>query len=154
MSDGSYRIAYRLVSGTGLSEGADFAEAEFMAGWIALRYLHEPGKALGHFRTLARGVSRPISLGRAHYWMGRAYEAQGDKAAAAREYRRAADNPQTFYGQLALTRLEAAPRLTLDRDACAHGRRARELREGRSHPRHTHSRRSGRGSSVASVRGP
>ena len=113
MGDGNYRIAYRLVSDTGLSEGADFAEAEFMAGWIALRYLHEPGEALRHFRILAHGVTRPISLGRAHYWTGRAYEARGDLAAAAREYRRAANHPQTFYGQLALTRLEAAPRLTL-----------------------------------------
>ena len=113
MKGGSYDTAYRLVSDTGLSEGTDFAEAEFMAGWIALRFLQSPDKALGHFRQLAQGVSRPISLGRAYYWAGRAYEAQGDAASAAREYRKAAENPETFYGQLALTRLEPAPRLHL-----------------------------------------
>ena len=113
MKDGSYNTAYRLVSDTGLSEGTDFAEAEFMAGWIALRFLRSPEKALTHFRHLAGGVSRPISLGRAYYWTGRAYEAQGDVAAAVREYRKAAENPETFYGQLALTRLEPAPRLHL-----------------------------------------
>ena len=113
MKDGSYRVAYRLVSDTGLTEGAEFAEAEFMAGWIALRFLHDPAKALSHFRHLATGVTRPISLGRAYYWAGRAYEAQGKPADAAREYRRAAENPETFYGQLALTRLQPAPRLHL-----------------------------------------
>ena len=113
MEGGNYSTAYRLVSDTGLSEGTDFAEAEFMAGWIALRFLHSPDKALSHFRQLAQGVSRPISLGRAYYWAGRAYEYQGDLAAAAREYRKAAENPETFYGQLALTRLVPEPRLHL-----------------------------------------
>ena len=124
MKDGSYNTAYRLVSDTGLSEGTDFAEAEFMAGWIALRFLHAPEKALSHFRNLAGGVSRPISLGRAYYWAGRAHEAQGDAATAVREYRKAAENPETFYGQLALTRLEPAPRLHL-KESPADAARAR-----------------------------
>lgn len=113
MKDGSYATAYRLVSDTGLDAGTQFADAEFMAGWIALRYLHDPAKALAHFRQLAAGVTRPISLGRAHYWTGRAYEALGNVAAAVHAYRLAAKNPQTFYGQLALTRLQPKPRLHL-----------------------------------------
>jgi soluble lytic murein transglycosylase len=113
LKDGNASTAYRLVSDTGLTDGESFAEAEFMAGWIALRYLHQPGEALAHFRKLALGVSRPISLGRAHYWAGRAYEAKGDLANAAREYRLAAQNPETFYGQLALTRIDPDPRLKL-----------------------------------------
>ena len=134
MKDGNYRTAYALVSGTGLTEGGDFAEAEFMAGWLALRYLHEPAKALKHFRRLALGVTRPISLGRAHYWAGRAYEAENQLARAAHEYRLAARNPQTFYGQLALTRLEPDPRLHLKETPAAVSRaRSNYERDGLTH---------------------
>lgn len=115
IKDRSYRTAYRLVTNTQLreDEGLDFSEAEFLAGWIALRFLHDPKTALEHFRRLADGVSRPISLGRAHYWEGRAYEAMSDDAKAYGEYKIAANSPATFYGQLALARIEAAPRLYL-----------------------------------------
>ena len=124
LKDRSYNVAYQLVSDTGLREGTDFAEAEFMAGWIALRFLHDPTKALAHFRALADGVNRPISLARAHYWEARAYEAKGGTAAAAHQYRLAAKFGQTFYGQLALTRIEPAPRLRLDHSPIAsHGGR-------------------------------
>lgn len=113
IKDRSYRTAYRLVTNTKQHEGTNFAEAEFLAGWIALRFLHDPKTALEHFRRLADGVSRPISLGRAHYWEGRAYEAMSDEAMAYSEYKIAAGSPATFYGQLALARIEAAPRLYL-----------------------------------------
>jgi soluble lytic murein transglycosylase len=108
-----YRTAYRLVSDTGLKNSVDFAEAEFLAGWIALRFLHDPEQALPHFRELTKRVGRPISLSRGYYWTGRAYEAEGDLAKAVQSYRLAADIPETFYGQLALARIEAAPRLRL-----------------------------------------
>ena len=108
-----YRTAYRLVADTGLQNSVDFAEAEFLAGWIALRFLHDPEKALPHFHELTKRVGRPISLSRGHYWMGRAYEAEGDLAKAVQSYRLAADIPETFYGQLALARIETAPRLHL-----------------------------------------
>ncbi|MDE2071963.1 MAG: transglycosylase SLT domain-containing protein [Alphaproteobacteria bacterium] len=108
-----YRTAYRLVSNTGLKNSVDLADAEFLAGWIALRFLHDPESALPHFRALTQRVGRPISLSRGHYWMGRAYEAEGDLAKAVQSYRLAADIPDTFYGQLALARIESAPRLSL-----------------------------------------
>jgi soluble lytic murein transglycosylase len=47
----------------------------------------------------------PLSLSRAAYWAGRAYEATGDKPKTEHWYRRAADYDYTFYGQLAATRL-------------------------------------------------
>ncbi|OJU57308.1 MAG: hypothetical protein BGO00_07990 [Alphaproteobacteria bacterium 62-8] len=108
-----YRTAYTLVSNTGLTSGAPFAEAEFLAGWIALHFLDRPQAALTHFRKLADGVSRPISRSRAYFWIGRAAEAAGQPEQAAREYRIAARDVDTFYGQLALTRLDTAPVLRL-----------------------------------------
>ena len=107
--DGNPQIAYALVSDTGLSSGVEFADAEFFAGWLALRYLKNPQDALKHFSKLDAGVSRPISKARASYWMARAYEAMGDLPHAYAQYKLAANVPETFYGQVALTRIEATP---------------------------------------------
>jgi soluble lytic murein transglycosylase len=104
-----WRMAYRLVDATNFQPGDEFSEAEFMAGWIALRFLKEPRSAQPHFRKLEAGVSRPISLARAHYWEGRTHEALGDTANAWEQYRLASKTPTTFYGQVALTRIDAAP---------------------------------------------
>jgi soluble lytic murein transglycosylase len=109
LQDGNPRTAYGLVSDTGLASGSEFAEAQFMAGWIALRFLKDPQTALPHFKKLEGGVSRPISLARAHYWEGRAYEAAGDAASAWQQYRAASKASDTFYGQLALARIDATP---------------------------------------------
>jgi soluble lytic murein transglycosylase len=108
---GDYRRAYGLVSDSGLSSGLEFSEAEFLAGWIALRYLKSPTVALVHFKKLEAGVSRPISLARARYWKGRCYEATGDTVSAVAQYKLAAQAPESFYGQIALARIDATPTL-------------------------------------------
>jgi soluble lytic murein transglycosylase len=113
LQDGNPKTAYALVSDTGLASSNEFAEAEFMAGWIALRYLKDPQTALPHFKKLENGVSRPISLARAHYWQGRALEEAGDAASAWQQYRSASRASYTFYGQLALARIDATPVLHL-----------------------------------------
>jgi soluble lytic murein transglycosylase len=113
LQDGKPDIAYQLVSNTGLTAGSEFADAEFISGWIALRFLKDPAAALPHFEKLTGGVSRPISMARGAYWLGRSYEALGDEAKAWQSYSTAAAAPETFYGQLALTRIEAAPVLRL-----------------------------------------
>jgi soluble lytic murein transglycosylase len=106
---GDYRRAYGLVSDSGLSTGFEFSEAEFLAGWIALRHLKAPTVALAHFKKLEAGVSRPISLARARYWKARCYEASGDPASAVEQYKLAAQAPESFYGQIALARIDASP---------------------------------------------
>lgn len=105
--------AYRLVANTGASSGSEFSDSEFLAGWIALRQLNDATAALAHFTKLDGGVSRPISRARARYWIGRTYEALGDNANAYKSYEQASKAPETFYGQLALTRIDASPVLRL-----------------------------------------
>lgn len=105
LASGLYNDAYKIAAGNGLSEGGDFAEAEFMAGWIALQYLNKPDLAFGHFDTLAKGVSTPISKARAEYWSARAKSAAGKKDQAKAHYTSAATYPTTFYGQLSLAAL-------------------------------------------------
>lgn len=100
-----YKTAYRLVVGHGLSEGSAFAEAEWLAGWLALRFNDNPAAALAHFRRLGEGVRTPISKARAAYWAGRAAAAAGRKAEAQRWYTTASGFPTTYYGQLAVGEL-------------------------------------------------
>jgi len=111
---GNPRGAYQLAADTGLeTTTSEYSDAQFLAGWIALRWLKDPRTALVHFRNLGEAVTRPISKARAHYWEGRAYEAEGEITEAAQQYRIAADSPDTFYGQIALARVETQPQLRL-----------------------------------------
>ncbi|MFV2092187.1 MAG: transglycosylase SLT domain-containing protein, partial [Hyphomicrobiales bacterium] len=95
------RQAYRLAAGHGFTKGNNFAEGEFLAGWIALRYLNDPKTARKHFQRLRAGVRRAPSVSRAEYWLGRTLDALGDKAGARVHYEAAAKKSQRFYGQLA-----------------------------------------------------
>lgn len=113
MQSHDYQLAYRLVAEAKTLEGEALASAQFMAGWLALHFLHDGPTAIDHFKTLEDNVSRPISQARADYWLGRAYEAQGRSALAIRAYQHAATNPETYYGQLALARLDPEAKLKL-----------------------------------------
>lgn len=105
LRDGDPATAYRLVRGHGLTDRAKRADAEFLAGWIALRFMDDPHTAFGHFSTLYDFVSYPISRARGAYWAGRAAEAAGEETISAQWYRIAAGYNTTFYGQLAADRL-------------------------------------------------
>lgn len=105
LQDGKISDAYRLAAGHGMTEGPNFAEAEFLAGWIALRYMHDPVHAKDHFAKLYNDVSRPISLARGAYWSGRAAQDLGDKQLAAGWYAKAAQYLTTYYGQLAAAQI-------------------------------------------------
>ncbi len=82
----------------------DIVEAEFHAGWYALRGLQDPATAQTHFRKILDFSNGPISVSRAWYWMGRSAEA-GGPGKAAEFYAKAASYPTTFYGQLASDKL-------------------------------------------------
>ena len=103
--DDEWTVGYQLASTHGLTSGADFAEGEFYAGWIALRYLNQPDVAAEHFATLEAGVSTPISLSRGHYWLGEAYSALNRTEDARAAYARGAQHLTTFYGQRSAERL-------------------------------------------------
>ncbi len=97
--------AYRVAASHQLTDGADFVDLEFLAGFIALRKLGDPATALMHFTRLQSAVVTPISLSRALYWQGRAAEAAGNDAVAETAYRAAARHMTAYYGQLAAQRL-------------------------------------------------
>ncbi len=105
LKEGSRKTAYQLAAPHGMSSGADFAAAEWVAGWIALRLTHQPEQALKHFSTLENGVSTPISLARAAYWKGRTLDVLDKREEALAAYEAAARHKFTYYGQLAAERL-------------------------------------------------
>jgi soluble lytic murein transglycosylase len=102
MDEHRYRDAWNLVSRHGLSEGENFANAEWLAGWLTLRKLNKPEVALKHFITLRNGVKSPVSVSRAAYWCSRAAQVLGQKEQAQRWLTEAKTFPGTFYGQVAL----------------------------------------------------
>jgi len=83
-------------------------EAEFHAGWIALRFLNDPATAARHFADAAKIAERPISVARTAYWQGRAAEAAGAHDEARGFYEKAAGYSITYYGQLARAKLGQA----------------------------------------------
>jgi soluble lytic murein transglycosylase len=105
--------ALGLVRHAGFASGDLYADQEFLAGFIALRFLKDPSTALADFQKLDAGVSRPISKSRAQYWEGRSLEALGDVSQALSRYRQAASWPETFYGQIALAHIQVSPLLHL-----------------------------------------
>ncbi|MBC2837554.1 lytic transglycosylase domain-containing protein [Paragemmobacter straminiformis] len=111
LRDGKPKAAYRVAASNQLAAGSDYADLEFLSGWIALRFLGDPATALKHFKHLEAAVSTPISTARAHYWQGRALQAAGDTAGATAALRIAAQNQTAYYG------LMAAETLGLNLDA-------------------------------------
>lgn len=114
MERGDFRTAYKLAADHGEVSGFDLLQSEFLAGWLALRFLKQPDIAEGHFRALLENAATPISRARGAYWLGRTYEALGDRATARQSYETAAALNTTFYGQLAIARLEANPIIRSD----------------------------------------
>lgn len=103
--------AARLAKAHGQTTGLANAEAEWMAGWLSLRFLDEPKTAFGRFAPLFDRVNSPISKGRAGYWAGRAAAAAGDQPLAQQWYGKAAAYSTSFYGQEAARELGQTPQI-------------------------------------------
>jgi soluble lytic murein transglycosylase len=106
LREGEPKTAYALVHAPGHLHINAHNDACFLAGWLALRHLHDPKKALPHFQTLASSADGPLSRARAHYWLGRTYEALGNLSKTRESYRTASLQVDTFHGQLARLKLD------------------------------------------------
>lgn len=105
MEDKNYSKAYKIAAGHGLSKGSEFAEAEWLSGWLALRFLNRADIAASHFSRMYAKVETAISKARAAYWMGRATDALNKPDEAKTWYYQAGTYPHTYYGQIALNHL-------------------------------------------------
>ena len=102
--------AYRLARDHGQTSAVGIADAEWLAGWIALRFHKDAEAAYKHFTRAHGAVRQPVSVARMAYWAGRAADALKTDDAR-RWYAAAAVHNMTFYGQLALVRLTPGAKL-------------------------------------------
>ena len=109
-----FTTAYRLTSRHGLKEGPEFAEAEWMSGWISLSFLNDPVLAVDHFSNFYNNVGYPISLSRGAYWLGRSYEKLGNIDESKKWYKESAKYLTTYYGQLSHLKISPNEPIILD----------------------------------------
>ncbi len=105
---GDPATAYRIFAGHSAESPEANIDAEFHAGWIALRFLNDPARAAQHFARAATFAQTPMSIARTAYWQGRTAEVSltDDADLRARTYyEKAAERAATYYGQLARARL-------------------------------------------------
>jgi soluble lytic murein transglycosylase len=93
--------AHKIVAGHGFISGPNAVEGEFMAGWIALRYLNDSNAALAHFKKLEGYSTSRTDKARAHYWLARTYAVLRQREQSEAAYAEAAKHPTLYYGQLA-----------------------------------------------------
>ncbi|WP_010299267.1 lytic transglycosylase domain-containing protein [Candidatus Odyssella thessalonicensis] len=116
LEDKKYQAAYDTIKDHGLKKGENFANAEWLAGWLCLRFLKNPEQAKEHFEHLNESVSTPVSVARAQYWLGRAEKDLSNQAQAQMWWQKAQKHIATYYGQLAHKELNGkmpAPKLKL-----------------------------------------
>jgi len=115
--------AYRLAKDhrLGDEDAGNMIEAEWMSGWIALRFLKDNKVAYDHFSKIYGLASYPISQARGAYWAGRAAEEMGENKKAVFWYRTAFLHETTYYGQLAALKIPEARKLVLPASPKANG---------------------------------
>ena len=111
----AYRQAYRIAAAHGFKSGRYLREGEFLAGWIALRFLKKPQTALKHFNRLRAAATTRRHMARGEYWLGRTYRRLGQKERARQHFSNAANNPLVYYGQLAINALGKPAHLSFPR---------------------------------------
>ena len=109
-----YETAYKLTSKHALSEGPEFAEAEWMSGWIALSFLNDPLLAKNHFIKFYNNVGYPISLSRGAYWLGRTFEKLKNYDESNKWYLEGSKYLTTYYGQLSHMKVKPNESYQLD----------------------------------------
>ena len=109
-----YETAYKLTSNHALSEGPEFAEAEWMSGWIALSFLNDPLLAKNHFIKFYNNVGDPISLSRGAYWLGRTFEKLKNYDESNKWYLEGSKYLTTYYGQLSHMKVKPNESYQLD----------------------------------------
>ena len=101
-----YKLSYEVASNHFLKEGPEFAEAEWMCGWIALSFLNNPKLAIEHFNKFYENVGYPISLARGAYWLGLSYEKIGEDRLSEKYFKEGSKYLTTFYGQLSYQKID------------------------------------------------
>ncbi len=111
-----YALAYKIASNHALTDGPEYAAAEWMSGWIALSFLDDPLLAKDHFENFYNNVGYPISTSRGAYWLAKTYQKLGKNELANDWFSKAANFLTTYYGQLAFMELNPNETFELSKD--------------------------------------
>ena len=111
-----YELAYKISSKHALTDGPEYAAAEWMSGWIALSFLNDPLLAKDHFENFYNNVGYPISTSRGAYWLAKTYQKLGKQEIAKQWFEKAANFLTTYYGQLAFMELNPNKTFELSKD--------------------------------------
>ncbi len=105
LADGNSDLAYRIVEQHGELTATIIPSAEFLLGYIALRFMKHPALAFDDFAHILAHADTPYAKARAGYWGGRAAESEAKSGLAQKWYAAGAEHMATFYGQLAAHQL-------------------------------------------------
>ena len=111
-----YELAYKISSNHAMTDGPEFAAAEWMSGWIALSFLDDPLLAKDHFENFYNNVGYPISTSRGAYWLGKTYKKLGKDELSTKWFKIASNYLTTYYGQLAFRELDPNANFELSKD--------------------------------------
>ena len=112
-----YKTAYKVSSEHSLTSGPDFAEAEWLSGWVALSFLNSAEYAINHFENFYNNVGYPISRARGAYWLGQAYKSLGNTKIAENYFLEGSQFLSTYYGQLSFNEINPGGEITLIDDS-------------------------------------
>ena len=101
-----YSLAYEVSSNHHLKEGPEFADAEWISGWLALSFLNKNELATSHFENFYNNVGYPISLARGAFWLGLAHEKNNNLDQATKYFKEGSKFTNTYYGQLAFNKIK------------------------------------------------
>ena len=111
-----FELAYKISSNHGMTEGPEYAAAEWMSGWIALSFLEDPLLAKDHFENFYNNVGYPISVARGAYWLGLTYKKLGYNELSSKWFKEASNFLTTYYGQLAFLEINPDSKFELSKD--------------------------------------
>ncbi len=104
-----FQNAYKAAAGYTDGPEGRLVDANFHAGWIALRYLKDAKTARIHFERQRSMSTLASSITQANFWLGRALKSLGDNQGAKAAFSKAAQYDKVFYGQLAREELGLNP---------------------------------------------
>lgn len=105
LEEKDFDTAFKLAKTHRQTDGFPRAQADWITGWLALRFMNQPELAYEKFVKMADYVKSPISQSRANYWAGRASLELGRTDEAIQWLSAAARFSTMYYGQLAYTKL-------------------------------------------------
>ena len=111
-----YELAYKIASNHALTDGPEYAAAEWMSGWIALSFLDDPLLAKDHFENFYNNVGYPISTSRGAYWLAKTYQKLNKEDLAKEWFKKATNFLTTYYGQLSFIELYPNKEFELSKD--------------------------------------